>query len=499
MTRTAALTQPAPAVRVSEPMSVIWNGVDYPAASWDVHGFTLQAPIPAVMAPGRGRVFDAALLIGQGTTRIQLMVQCRKATDTGAAERYQFVDLDRAQAELLHRIVGYAVTKQELSLTQLLNDARETRAEQQETVQRMLNFRTWFQASVALVALGAASTMLMSNFTTVTSRYAAVSAAAVSVSTPVAGMVAQIDVALGMPVSRGQILGYLRPADTAQAHDALHANLRALEAEQASLRLQREELDRSRALETELDTSTLTRLEDDVARARNRLALERSQLATLEATGLPTLERQQARTRQRALVMSAESDLASAEAALRAAQAHQQHGAALARPAGSASAEMLEQRFAYLSEEITLAYARAATLEKGVPVEAPCDCAVAQINGIVGEWAEPSQPLFVLTQGRARTVEALILAEDARHIRDGARADIRLRDGLRLGGEVTRVSYDAQRTGVAGLNANVFAAERYARVEITPDRPLEAAIGLTANVTVKTRDPLAWLSGLLGG
>lgn len=495
---TDAMPQLAP-VRVCEPMSVVWNGVDYSVASWDVHGFKLAKPIPTVMAPGKGRVFDASLLIGQGITRIQLWVQCRQTTGDETGQSYQFVDLDRAQAELLHRIVGYAVTKQELSLTQLLNDTRETRTERQETVQRMLTFRTWFQVSLAVAALGGAAYMMMSSFTTVTSRYAAVSAAAVSVSAPAAGMVTQIDVATGMPVTTGQILGYLRPPDHDQQHESLHRQLRALEAEQAELRARRAEMERHLALDAQLGTSTRARLKADLARMRERLALERAQLSMLEETGLPTMERQQARSRQRAIVIGAESDLAAAQAALQDFEAAHEHGLALARGATAQSSETLDLRFAYLTEEIALAYARAETMDKGVPVTAPCDCEVSQINRVVGEWAEPAQPLFVMAAGQTRNVEALIMAEDARHIREGARAEIRLMNGTRAPGQVTRVSYDTSRAGVAGLNGNVFAAERYARVEVKPDQPLDAAIGLTGTVSVRTRDPIAWLTRLVGG
>ena len=49
---------PVPKVEIHEPLSVIWQGVEYAVSHWDVSGFTLQAPIPRVVAPGVGRVFD---------------------------------------------------------------------------------------------------------------------------------------------------------------------------------------------------------------------------------------------------------------------------------------------------------------------------------------------------------------------------------------------------------------------------------------------------------
>lgn len=487
-------------VTVSEPMSIVWNGVEYPVAHWDVHGFTLSQPIPSVLAPGKGRVLDVALLIGQGVTRIQMAVQCRLDTGDGQGLRYQFIDLGRAQAELLHRIVDYAVTKQELSLTQLLNDARETRAARQETTQRMLSFRTWFQVSLACAALAGAAYMALGAFTTVKSRYAAVTAAAASVSAPAAGMVSQIDVSEGAHVTKGQVLGYLRPPDHDARADMLHDRLRALEAEQAELRARKTLMEGQQALEAQLGSAEHGRLQSAINRARERLTLERAQLATLESTGLPTLERQQARSRQRAVVLAAESDLASAEAKLQAFETSQDHGMASMQGTHAAqSPETLDLRLAHLRDEIALAYARVEAQGKGVPVTAPCDCEVTQITRVTGEWAEPAQPLFVMAGGGARSVDALILAEHAHRIREGDRADIRLANGQQVSGQVTRISYDVSRAGFAGLSSAIFAAERYARIEVMPARPLEAAIGLSGSVTVRRLDPMGWLTGFLGG
>ncbi|MCC5992417.1 MAG: HlyD family efflux transporter periplasmic adaptor subunit [Rhodobacteraceae bacterium] len=494
-----ALTSARP-VTVSEPMSIVWNGVEYPVAHWDVHGFTLAQPIPSVLAPGLGRVLDVALLIGQGVTRIQMAVQCRLDAGDAQALRYQFIDLGRAQAELLHRIVDYAVTRQELSLTQLLNDARETRVERQETTQRMLGFRTWFQVSLACAALGAAAYMALGAFTTVKSRYAAVTAAAASVSAPAAGMVSQIDVSEGAHVTKGQVLGYLRPPDHDTRTEALQDRLRALEAEQAELRARKTLLEGQQALDAQLGTSEHARLTSAVSRARERLTLERAQLATLESTGLPTLERQQARARQRAVVLGAENDLAAADTRLQAFEAAQDHGMATGHRSHAAQTpETLDLRLAHLRDEIALAYARMEAQGIGVPVTAPCDCEVTQITRVAGEWAEPAQPLFVMAGGGARSVDALILAEQAHRIREGDRADIRLANGQQISGQVTRISYDVARAGFAGLSSAIFAAERYARIEVMPARPLDAGIGMSGSVTVRTLDPLGWLTSFLGG
>lgn len=163
------------------------------------------------------------------------------------------------------------------------------------------------------------------------------------------------------------------------------------------------------------------------------------------------------------------------------------------------SPETLDLRLAHLRDEIALAYARVEAQGKGVPVTAPCDCEVTQITRVTGEWAEPAQPLFVMAGGGARSVDALILAEHAHRIREGDRADIRLANGQQVSGQVTRISYDVSRAGFAGLSSAIFAAERYARIEVMPARPLEAAIGLSGSVTVRRLDPMGWLTGFLGG
>ncbi len=494
--------QPGPSVTVCEPMTVLWQGVEYSVAHWDVHGFTLARAIPTTLAPGRGRVIDVSLLIGQGETRIQMGVQVRGDTGTDTGLRYQFIDLGRAQAELLHRIVDYSVTRQELSLTQLLNDSRETRAARQDTTKRVLAFRTWFQISLACAALGGALYMALGAFSTVTSRYAAVSAAAASVSAPAAGMVSQFEAREGMRVARGEVLAYLRTPDHDSRVEANADRLRALEAEQAELRARKLDLDRHDAHGAQMADSERARLREAVSRAEQRLGLERAQLSAL-SSGLPTLERQQARTRQQALVLGAEAELAAARAAFGAFEVAQDHGLAAIRTAGTGAGgmtqETLELRMSHLAREIELAYARQDLLDKGLPVISPCDCEVAQITRVTGEWADPAQPLFVMAHEGLRTVHALVMADSAGRIRQGDRAQIRLADGQSLTGRVAALSYDSQRAGVAGLQNVIFATERYARVEIIPDTTTDLMIGMTGTVTIRTLDPLGWLGIGLGG
>ena len=481
------------AVSVNEPMSVLWQGAEYPVSQWNVHGFTLCDAIPSVLAPGRGRVVDVSLLIGEGETRLQMTVQARRDAAAGDGLSYRFIELGRAQAELLHRIVDSALTRQELSLTQLLNDTREVQAARHETTRRTLAFRTWFQVSLAGAALGAAAWMALGSLSTVQSRYAAVTAAAASVSAPAPGMVTDLKVAEGATVSAGDVLGYLRTPDHDARAEALAAELRALEAEAAELRLRSDALARDAAHADAQAADDETRLRAAVARAEQRLRIERAELSTLLTTGLPTQARQQHRARQQAAVLAAETDLDAARAELAALSSARSHGLAPGRAADALTPETAALRMAHLTEEIALGYQRDAALTLGAPVISPCDCAVAQITRVRGEWAEPAQPLFVMAKDGPRAVHALVLADRAGRITEGARARIELADGRRVSGRVTRLSYDTRRAGVAGLQTEVFAAERYARVEITPDAPLDADVGLTGSVSITTIDPLRWV------
>ena len=497
-----ALAPQRPTVSVNEPMTALWQGVEYPVAQWNVHGFELLRAIPTALSPGQGRVVDVYLLIGTGETRIQMRVQARLDAAEQSGLRYLFIDLGRAQAELLHRIVDTALSKQELSLTQLLNDAQDTRAARQETTQKTLAFRTFLQVSLACVALGAAAYAALGSMTTVKSRYAAVSAAAASVSVPASGMVTSIEVSEGQSVALGETLGYLRRPDHDDRTGALDDRIRALEAEQAELKSRQTALNQWDVYSTQTQEQELVRLEQAVALAQSRLSLERAQLGALHATGLPTLERQQNRARQQALVLSAEAELASARTALQVLEASKAAGLApgLANgmTAGALSPEALELRLTHLTSEIALAYQRAEDLRAGTPVTSPCDCVVAQIRRVTGEWAEPAQPMFVMAQPGATAVHALVMADAAGRISQGDRATIRFANGKQVSGRVAKLSYDTNWSGFAGLQDSIFGAERYARVEVTPDLPLDMRIGMTGHVTIKTTNPMGWALGKLG-
>lgn len=482
----------APPVRVAEPMVVLWQGVEYPVQDWDLHGLSLRAPIPGAMAPGQGRVVDFLLLIGQGDTRLSMLVQARLQPGDESGCAYQFLHLGRAQSELLHRIVTAAVSRQELSLTQLLNDTHEVKAARKATVAQVQSTRSWFQMGLAGLVIAAAGGALWNNLTTVKARYAAVTAVAAQVSVPASGMVTQLAVRPGMPVTEGQVLAHIRPADFDQRREDAATRLRALEAEQADLRQRQRAVQAMGLHDVELRASERAMRERALTLAETRLSVERAQLATLMGSGLPTPERQAARARQQALALAAEQELLAARTALAVFEAEEATGLGSSARASLSLAgmtpEALELRLGHLSQEIALAYAREDSLTEGIPVLSPCDCAVVQVNRGVGEWADPAKPVFVLAQGAATSIHALVLAEEARGLSEGSRARIRLANGTQVTGQVQRVGYGAEWNGFAGLSQTIFAPERYARVEIAPEGHLSAPVGMTAQVSLRKTD-----------
>ena len=499
-----ALSRPAapPPVRVTEPMAILWQGVEYPVADWDMQGLRLVSPMPTTATPGQGRVVDFLLLIGKGETRLSMLVHVRPEPGDDSGCAFQFLHMGRAQSEMLHRIVTAAVSRQELSLTQLLNETHEIKEARKASVAQAQTTRSWFQMGLAGLVIVGAGGALWNNLTTVKARYAAVTALAAQVSVPASGMVAGIGVIPGAQVTEGQVLAHIRPADFDAQREEAATRLRALEAEQADLRQRQRDLatlgDQQaslRASEKEMHTRALSL-------AENRLSLERAQLDALRATGLPTPERQAARARQQALVLAAEQDVLRARTDLARLEAAEAVGrdvtAANPLAMNTLSPEALAMRLAHLSEEIARGYERDAQMALGLPVLAPCTCTVVQINRTVGEWADPARPMFTLARGDGSSVHALILAEEARGIDQGDSATIRLADGTRLTGTVERLGYDAEWSGFAGLSQSIFAPERYARVEILPDGPLQAPVGMTAQVELRTSDLFGPVLDLLG-
>ncbi|MCB1408441.1 MAG: hypothetical protein KDK22_02335, partial [Rhodobacteraceae bacterium] len=472
-------------VRVVEPMAIVWQGVEMRTTHWSVHGFTLEAPIPRVLAPGVGRVFDLTVLIGSGATRIEMRVQARADGNEGAQQTsYVFVDLDRAQAEVLHRIVDHVVAHKAMSLTQLLNETEQTRVARVQTGERMRNFRTGFQLSLAGVALAAAGAVTYNHMATVKARYAAVTAGATAISVPVAGTVSQINVAPGQRISVGDILGYVRPSGGDTRAEGMADRRRTLEAERAELMSRRNAMAQLSTVAMQGLDADRTRLTESLHLAERRLGIERATLATLRASGLPTAARQRERAAQQAVVLQAQSDVLEAQSRLDAlAQA------AVLTPMGvtqgdlrgtTPTLETVDLRIAALDQELAGMAGTGTDPALGAPIVSPCDCTVQDIERRPGEWAAPADTVAVLVGAEAPTVHALILGETARGISIGDPARVELADGTSVNGHVARLNYSAHWPGYTGLQDNVFAADRYARVEITPDQPLHAPVGMVA-------------------
>jgi multidrug resistance efflux pump len=446
-------------------------------------------------------VFDVTLLIGQGGTRIEMRVQARAASnDPEHATRFVFVDLDRAQAEVLHRIIDHVVADQAMSLTRLLNETEDTRTARVETGEKMRLFRTSFQVLLAAAVLAVAGLMTWSSMTSVRARYAAVTVGATSLSVPLPGRLSALTVRPGEPVSEGDVLGYVRASDHEDRLQRLVDRRRTLQAEQAEL------MDRSMALQELEGLQSLgterSRLEDALRLAERRLAVEQAALAALRGNGLPTAARLRERARQEAAVLEAETDVLEARSRLdRLAReevtAPLNAGGSDLR-GGARTRDALSQRLAVLAEEIADLAERESHGAYGEPIVSPCDCVVQSIERRVGEWSDPEDQLAVLVGNERATVHALILSENARSIELGDRARIELADGTDLSGVVSRMNYQARWLGYAGLQDNVFAADRYARVEIVPERLLEAPVGMVAQVTVHTDTMLATLRSFVG-
>jgi multidrug resistance efflux pump len=242
------------------------------------------------------------------------------------------------------------------------------------------------------------------------------------------------------------------------------------------------------------------RLEEGLRLAERRLAVERSQLAAMQGNGLPTAARLRDRARQEAAVLEAESRVIEARSRLEVlARSEVLAPVGLGQGSGALpDAGTLDEQIAVLAADIEHLRQREDHATFGEPILSPCDCIVDRVDRRPGEWARPEEQLAVLIGRDAPTVHALVLAESARSIDLGDLAQIELADGTAVRGRVSRMNYDAHWLGYTGLQDNVFAADRYARVEITPETPLTAPVGMVASVDVHTSSLLGQVRSFVG-
>ena len=493
---------PMPTPSVGEPMIVVFQGVDHPTVAWDVNGFRLARPMARTAEQGRGRVIDVTLLLGGGVTRIEMRVQAR-AADAAADQplAYVFVDLGRAQSEVLHRVVGSVMSRQALSLTSLLNETEQNLNARAQTNETSRRFRSTLQLGLAAAVVAVAGYMTLANLSAVNARFAAVTVAATSLPVPVAGMITQLAVRPGQGVTPGDVIGYVRPGDHEERLQALADRRRRLEAERVELFARRGAMDSLATISTGGLQTEQAAHERAVALAEQRLEIERQILSSLNASGLPTAERQRQRAGQQATVLRAESDLLRAQSALSDWQRGQSL-AAMGQTGGTlrvdSAPEMMSLQLSQINDELAEIEARQQTAHLGQPILSPCACTVHELTRQTGEWARPEDGLGTLTTGGTATVHALILAEDARAISIGDPGRITLADGTTVSGRVTQLNYNPVWSGYAGLRADVFGLDRYARIEITPDHPLNAPVGMVAQASIETSGLLAQARSLVG-
>ena len=487
---------------VHEPLAIAFRGQEYPAQSWTVHGFTLQDALP-LEGSALGRVIDLTLLIGQGVTRIEMRVQARaESGDAADPRRFVFVDLDRARAEVLHRIVDHVVSNQALTLTQLLNETETDRHARRTTGGRTRRFLSGFRLLLAVIALLVAAGVTWNSVTSIASRYGAVTVEATSLSVPVPGTVTALAMAQGQAVAQGDVLGYVRPSDFDRRQSSMAERRQQLLDERADLLTRHDTMTQLAAISVTGADTDRTRIDQQLSLAQRRLDLEREQLAVLRAGGMPTAERQRERAAQEARVLQAETELLDTRARLDALVQ-----VTVLAPLGVAGGDLradtqtldsVERRIDAVTAELDRIDALGINSDLGEPIVSPCDCVVQGIERRNGEWADPDQQLAVLVGAEAPTVHALVLSEEARKIAIGDRARIRLADGTTLQGRVQRMNYDPHWRGFAGLQDNVFAADRYARIEILPDQPLSAPVGMVATVTIQTSAIWGQMRALVG-
>lgn len=490
-------------VRVPEPMSASWQGVEYRVASWDVHGFVLETPIPRIVAPGTGRIAEFTLLIGRGATRIEMRVQARSLqADEAQPTRYGFVEMDRAQAEVLHRIVDHVVAHKAMSLTRLLNETHEVRAQRHDTSERVRKLRSGFQLALAGLVLAGAASYAWTRMTTVHARYAAVTAPATALSVPMAGVIATLPLRPGQALTTGEVLGHVRPANHDSTLRALVDERTEAEAELVLLTQRRSELQRLAEVVVTGTDQDHARLDSLVTLAARRVEVERAQLAQLRSRGLPTAAREAQRAAQQAVVLQAEAAVLEAQGNLdRLARAQ------VLAPMGVTGSDLRDSvptletadlRLAALEARIDRLRSDEDRNARGVPIVSPCDCTVQTLERRVGEWATVDAPVALLTGAERVTLHALVPGEAARGIELGDRAQATLADGTHVAGTVGRLTYQARWPGYTGLNDNVFAADRYARVEIIPETPMRAPVGMVADLSISTGSLLSAVTRFVG-
>ncbi|MFC0284116.1 multidrug transporter subunit MdtN [Camelimonas abortus] len=229
------------------------------------------------------------------------------------------------------------------------------------------------------------------------SQEATLSAESIPVSASVAGRIAVMNVSANQAVKKGDLLFALDPEPYRLARDQAAADLRMAEAALA---------DRRRAVAAEQSNAVIAG--EQIARARNNLALATQTLARLEAL------------RPKGYVSAQEVDSArtvkqDAEVSLR--QAERQKEAADALVGGLAAAEALVE-----ARRAALALAERALAN--TEVRAPFDGKVSALTAGVGEYVLPGQSAFMLINTAAWYAVAPFVETELSAISVGACATV---------------------------------------------------------------------------
>ncbi len=366
---------PQPVAQVSEPLVVRWQGQEHPTRNWSALGFTLEVPFDAAAGPVNGRALAVALLIGHGTTRLEMRVRAQSVTvDDPQPTRFAFVGLERDQADLLNAIAEHLSALEAVDVPHLFPPravadvpvAPPPMAPQPAAAKpvapepvapaaprnALRRFAARVRFGLTLAVLAAIGIVGWDMATTMESRLGAVTIAGAGFVAPGSGTVMRLDLQPGMVLRQGEAVGSLLPDGAFDASTALS-------------------------------------------------------------------------------------------------------------------------------------------------LVSPCDCTVLSREVQVGDRVTAGASLALLSGDAAPVIHALI-ADNGQVIQAGARARVSLSDGTRVNGTVGRMMRGAQWPGQIGLQPGVFAADRYLRVEITPDAPLRAPVGTSAVARLQPNPWLAWLRGRLG-
>ena len=479
----AEARQPAPPRRaapqrgpglVREPMAVAFRGLEYATQTWSVYGFTLAAPLPgADEAP----ITEVTLMIARGVTRLALQVQVAAETDPGVRPaRYAFIDLEPAQAEVLRRIAEHALANQARALAEMFEETDAALPPQ--APQQYAPHYSSPQPAPAPRQPEAEAWPYPSPILQPKPKSPAAAAAPVAEAPKAEPRKPRSGFAIGLRLSLA-LAALIAGGVYWNAQSSIASRFGAVTVAATEM--------------TAPEAGFVT----DLSVTEGRAVALGERLGTIRQTDIDFSLTETGRRRQALL---AEQATLSAERETLRERAVQ---AALGETEGAAqenarALDAADLRLTVIAAELAAMPVPPGEGQPGAPILSPCDCTVLTLNHHNGDWVDPDMPLAVLTAGEAASVHALLLGNEAREVAVGNHARIRLADGTSMAGIVERVSFDPHWQGYAGLDDDVFAAGRYARVEIRPERPLTAPVGSSAEVTVQSSQIWGALRALVG-